>query len=152
MITPHRSLSAAPLPGPRPSTGLGLGLRSWDESDTGPVSDFMLTRVYAVGMPAERRARIAARRAFVRLKQRAVDAIATVPGSLGELLRRKVRQTNDMGELAELREVILALMPDESGPDRTARLVLQREFERAFGDSSLPPYESDLPAAEPGGS
>jgi hypothetical protein len=152
MNTAHRSLSAAALPDHRRSAGLGLGMRAWDESDTGPVSDFMLTRVYAVGMPAERRARIAARRAFVRLKQRAIDAIAAVPGSLGDLLRHKVRQTNDMGELAELREVILALMPDESTADRTARRVLQREFEHAFGDSSLRSIESGLQTATLGGS
>lgn len=148
MNSPHRPPSAAAQPGRRSSTSLGLGLRAWDETDAGPVSDFMLTRVYAVGMPAERRARIAARRAFVRLKQRAVDAIGAVPGSLGELLRRKVRQTNDMGDLAELREVILALMPDESVADRTARLELQREFERAFGDSSLAPLGPDMPSIE----
>jgi hypothetical protein len=136
--------SPSPMPG---APAMALGLRPWSDSDTAPLSDFMLTRVYAVGMPAERRARIAARRAFVRVKQRAVDVTATIPGALGELLRRKVRKTDDMAELAELREVILALMPDESMADRTARLMLQREFERAFGDSTLPP--SALPTFYP---
>lgn len=139
--------SQAPAAGTAAAPALALGVRAWSDSDTAPLSDFMLTRVYAVGMPAERRARIAARRAFVRVKQRAVDAIATVPGALGELLRRKVRHTDDMAQLAELREVILALMPDENLADRTARLLLQREFERSFGDSTLPP--SALPSFYP---
>jgi hypothetical protein len=113
---------------------LALGLRSWGDSAIAPPSDFMLTRVYAVGMPAERRARIAARRAFVRAKQRAVEAAAAIPGSLGELLRRKVRQSDEMAELAEMRDVILALMPDGTPAERAQRLVVRREFERAFAD------------------
>jgi hypothetical protein len=102
-----------------------------------PMSDFMLTRVYGVGMPAERRARIAARRAFVRVKQQAVDAVEQLPGAIGQLLRAKVRRADDMAELGELREVILALMPDGSETERAARTALQRAYERAFGDSTL---------------
>ena len=128
MSTIHGSLKA------QPSAALSLGLQAWGDSRIAPPSDFMLTRVYAVGMPAERRARIAARRAFVRVKRRAVEATEAIEGSLGDLLRRKVRQTDEIGELAELREVILALMPDTTPEQRVLRLHVRREFEQAFGE------------------
>ena len=66
----------------------------------------------AVGLPAERAARIAARQAFVQMKRSFMDAAALVPGSIGELLRGKVRGAHEPLDLWHLREVLLALLPD----------------------------------------
>lgn len=65
-----------------------------------------------VGLPAERAARIAARHAFVQMKRSFIDAAALVPGSIGELLRGKIRQAHEPLDLWHLREVLLALLPD----------------------------------------
>lgn len=68
-----------------------------------------------VGLPAERAARIAARYAFVQMKRSFIEAAALVPGSIGELLRGKIRQAHEPLDLWHLREVLLALLPDGDG-------------------------------------
>ncbi len=121
---------------------------AWPGPDTGSPA----------GLPAERAARIAARQAFVQLKRCFMDAAGLVPGSMGELLRRKIRGAHEPLDLWHLREVLLALLPCEdeapaatvtpgthhtpdSQPDAlqrrlaTCREELQQQIERVFVDS-----------------
>lgn len=75
-----------------------------------------------VGLPAERAARIAARHAFVQMKRSFIDGAALVPGSIGELLRGKIRQAHEPLDLWHLREVLLALLPDADANPGAAAL------------------------------
>jgi hypothetical protein len=84
------------------------------------------------GPTHERLARIAARRAFVQMKQAYLSAAADVTGSTAELLWHKVRIASEPWELWSLRALILASLRGDH--DRTAahRMNLQREFDSIF--------------------
>jgi predicted HNH restriction endonuclease len=56
------------------------------------------------GMPSERLARVAARRAFVEMKLRFMQAAMDVPGAPGESLVAKVRSSSQAVELWRLRD------------------------------------------------
>lgn len=104
------------------------------------------------GFPAERAARIAARHAFVQMKRSFMDAALLVPGTLGDLLRVKIRGAHEPLDLWHLREVLLALLP-EAGPGGTpdaggsaasaerlaqaarCREDVQQQLQRVFVDS-----------------
>lgn len=84
------------------------------------------------GLPHERLARIAARRAFVEMKQSYMDAVADIAGATAPLLQHKVRRASEPWELWSLRAVILASLA--SGHERTPshRMKLEREFDSIF--------------------
>jgi hypothetical protein len=87
------------------------------------------------GVPEERLARIAARRAFVELKTSFMRAAADACGPGGELLRRKVREADEALQLWRLRVALLAALP--TGHERTAahRLELLHQLDSVFPDS-----------------
>jgi hypothetical protein len=89
-------------------------------------------------LPQQRLARIAARRSFVDMKRRFIDAVAGVGGSRGEWLRRQVRQTEETVDLWLLRGAIYsALGSDET--HRRLRLDLHQALDSVFPDSGFTP-------------
>jgi hypothetical protein len=84
------------------------------------------------GLPDERLARVAARRAFVEMKQAFLRAAADIDGAVGEMLQRKVRSATEAVELWRLRAVVLASLA--SGHERTPlhRFELHRQLDSVF--------------------
>ena len=87
------------------------------------------------GAPQERLARIAARRAFVEMKQSYMSAVLDITGSTAELLQYKVRKAGEPWELWSLRAVILASLPADHERTNRHRLKLEREFDSIFSSS-----------------
>jgi hypothetical protein len=87
------------------------------------------------GMPQERLARIAARRAFVEMKQAYMKAASDIEGAAAQHLQHSVRSAHEPWELWSLRALILASLA--SGHSRTPRhrMNLEREFDSIFGGS-----------------
>jgi hypothetical protein len=92
--------------------------------------------VPGVGMPQERLARIAARRAFVEMKQSYMDAASDIDSATGGLLQQRVRRADEPWELWSLRAVILASLPSDHARTRTHRMKLEREFDSIFSRST----------------
>ena len=88
------------------------------------------------GTPRERLARIAARRAFVGMKQRFVDAVAGIPGQRGDWLRFQVRHAQAPVDLWLLRGAVFASLQDGCRERRTVRHDLRRALDSAFPDSA----------------
>lgn len=94
-----------------------------------------------VGMPQERLARMAARRSFVEMKQRFIDAVAEVEGSRGEWLRHQVRQTQEPVDLWLLRGAVFAAVRGCDEAAHRTRLDLHRALDSVFPDSGeLTPF------------
>ena len=88
------------------------------------------------GLPEERIARIAERRAFVEMKTVFTEAAADVEGRPGRVLQNRVRQATDTVELSRLRAVILAALPPEHERSAWHRERLQHRLDHLFPDSS----------------
>jgi hypothetical protein len=78
------------------------------------------------GMPQERLARVAARRVFVEMKQCFMQSASGLQGASAALLQRQLRIAGDVGELLELSDTLLAVLP----PDE--RKVVRRQLDAAF--------------------
>ncbi|HSW05849.1 hypothetical protein [Aquabacterium sp.] len=93
------------------------------------------------GMPQERLARIAARRSFVEIKQRFIDAVADVAGPRGHWLRHQVRQTQEPVDLWLLRGAVFAALRGQDENTYHLRLDLHRALDSVFPDSGeLTPF------------
>lgn len=88
-----------------------------------------------IGLPADRRARIAARRAFVQLKQTYLQAIESAPGPRADWLRHQVRCAEEPGDLWQLRAAVFDTLPAQGC--NKARATLQRHFDSTFPLSDL---------------
>jgi hypothetical protein len=88
-----------------------------------------------VGMPHERLARVAARRAFVNLKQTYLLAIEAVPGPQVDWLRHQVRQAEEPEDLWLLRAAVFDLLAGQGL--RCERDTLQRGIESMFPRGSV---------------
>ncbi|NRF68767.1 hypothetical protein HLB44_17380 [Aquincola sp. S2] len=88
--------------------------------------------------PAQRRARIAARRAFVELKQRFMAAVATIDGSRGRWLRHQVRQTEAPLDLWLLRGAVFDALRAGGDGDHRTRHTLRDALDSAFPNSAFP--------------
>jgi hypothetical protein len=87
------------------------------------------------GMPQDRLARLAARRAFVELKQDFMIASAGLPGHRGEWLRDRVRKAEDPYTLWQLRHSLFTAL-DGNDPDTcTIRHALKTSLDTLFCDS-----------------
>ncbi|MBI5257523.1 MAG: hypothetical protein HY855_13565 [Burkholderiales bacterium] len=96
---------------------------------------------HAIGMPQERAAREAARRAFVEMKQRFIDAVAEVEGTRGHWLRHQVRQTQEPVDLWLLRGAVYAALGGHDPDTLRLRLDLHRALDSVFPDSGeLTPF------------
>lgn len=87
-----------------------------------------------VGLPGDRLARLAARRAFVNLKQTYLLAIAAVADSRAAWLRQQIRRAEDPADLWLLRAAVFDAL---AGADfRTERDTLQRGIDSLFPRNS----------------
>ncbi len=94
-----------------------------------------------IGMPQDRLARVAARRAFVEMKQCFIEAVSEVEGSRGDWLRHQVRQTQEPVDLWLLRGAVFAAIRGLDEDSHRVRLDLHRALDSVFPDSSeLAPY------------
>lgn len=87
------------------------------------------------GLPQERLARIAARRAFVMMKQCFIQAVASIEAARGDWLRYQVRQANDPVDLWLLRGAVYSVLPTREPESRRMRLELHRVLDTVFPDS-----------------
>ena len=108
------------------------------ELDSTLAEDSQLPDV--AGMPAERAARIAARRAFVDMKQLFLRAVENLDHRKAEWLRGQVRVAEDPIDLWLLRGPLLAaLREDDSTRALRAELyrTLDSTFPRTFGERPI---------------
>ncbi len=87
------------------------------------------------GLPADRRAHLAARRAFVQLKQSFQQAIEAAPGPRADWLRQRLRGAEEPADLWQLRAAVFDTLPAQ-GSNRL-RAALQREIDSTFPLSDL---------------
>lgn len=97
----------------------------------------------AGALPRQRATRIAARCAFVEMKQRFIDAVAGIDGSRGTWLRHQVRQAQQPVDLWLLRGAVFAVLRGHDDDSHRIRSDLQRALDDVFPDSS--PLPASLP-------
>lgn len=134
-----------------------------DFDDTAFETAFADTGAGFVGMPQDRAARLAARRAFVEMKLLFLRATAPLEDRKGEWLRHQVRQANDPLDLWLLRGPVLRALSHDDCRHRALRAELYRSldsiFPEAFGfepGATLPPtmpapWEALATPGHPGG-
>lgn len=86
------------------------------------------------GLPHDRHARIAARRAFVDLKHQFMASIENLDGLRGDWLRFQVRQTHEPGDLWMLRGAVFAALEQQDDYSRRTRNDLHRVLDSVFPD------------------
>lgn len=95
------------------------------------------------GLPGDRGARVAARRAFVELKGLFMRAVAPLQDRKGQWLQEKVRLATDPMDLWLLRGPVLAAQHGDGPQARALRAELYRGidsvFPQAFGPGRLAP-------------
>ena len=101
-----------------------------------PLQATAKAAIPGVGLPPERLARIATRRAFVEMKQSYMSAVSDIDSTTGGLLQHKVRKASEPWELWSLRAVILASLASDHERTHTHRMRLEREFDSIFNRSS----------------
>ena len=84
------------------------------------------------GLPQDRHARIAARRAFVDLKQQFMASIETLDGMRGDWLRWQVRHANEPVDLWLLRGAVFAALELHDDYARRTRSDLHRVLDSVF--------------------
>ena len=84
----------------------------------GPRHHLPRSALSGVGTPEDRQARIAARRAFVNLKQTYLMAIDAVPGPRAEWLRFQIRHAAEPADLWLLRAAVFEALPRQDLPHR----------------------------------
>lgn len=99
-------------------------------SDSAPRHHLARSALSGVGMPDDRQARIAARRAFDNLKQTYLLAIESLPGPRAEWLRFQIRHAAEPGDLWLLRAAVFDALPRQNY--RSERDTLQRGIESVF--------------------
>ena len=87
------------------------------------------------GLPNDRMARLAARRAFVELKLNFQFAVADLPADEGDWLRRQVRGAEEPMDLWLLRAPVFAALSGSGLERRQRRALLRRSLESLFPDS-----------------
>jgi hypothetical protein len=134
-----------------------------DFDDTAFETAFCESGAGGAGMPQDRAARFAARRAFVEMKLLFLRATAPLEDRKGEWLRHQVRQANDPLDLWLLRGPVLRSLSQDDRRHRALRAELYRSldsiFPEAFGfepGATLPPtmpvpWEALATPGHPGG-
>ncbi len=87
-----------------------------------------------IGMPQDRRARLAARRAFVDLKHDFMMATAGLPGARGEWLRESVRRAEEPYRLWLLRNSVFAALGGNEADARCVRQALKTSLDTMFSE------------------
>jgi hypothetical protein len=88
------------------------------------------TALAGIGMPDDRQARIAARRAFVNLKLTYLAAVESLPGPRADWLRFQIRHAAEPADLWLLRSAVFDALPGHA--HRSERDTLQRGIESVF--------------------
>ncbi|WP_374588690.1 hypothetical protein [Ideonella dechloratans] len=81
------------------------------------------------GLPADRAARLAARRGFVEMKQVFLKAVAPIKGRKGDWLRQQVRQAHEPLDLWLLRGPVLSVLRHDDAGSRGLRADLYRSLD-----------------------
>jgi hypothetical protein len=99
------------------------------------------------GLPHDRAARIAARRAFVEMKQLFQRAAGNLHGPKGAFLARRIRAACDADDLALLRGPLVAALREDEARARAQRADLYHRLDQAFDDGahSARPVLDDWP-------
>ena len=100
-----------------------------------PAFEFSPADLPGFGLPEDRQARIAARRAFVELKSSFMNAASEACGPTADLLRRKVRGADEALQLWRLRLALLAALPADEERFARSREELLRHLDSVFPDS-----------------
>ena len=87
------------------------------------------------GLPHDRLARLAARRAFVDLKAMFMSAVAPLPGTQGDWLRTQVRGAEEPIDLWLLRAPVLQALNQRDEVTLSWRRRLKRSLEQLFPES-----------------
>jgi hypothetical protein len=88
------------------------------------------------GLPNDRLARIAARRAFVDLKQDFIHAVAALDDERGDWLRDQVRKAEEPEDLLMLRGHVFACLTGHDASRTERRRKLRRSLDSLFPDSA----------------
>lgn len=88
-----------------------------------------------VGLPGDRVARLAARRAFVELKQSFIQAVSDLSDKHAEWLRSQVRAAEEPVDLWLLRAPIFAALAGAAPERRRSRQMLRRSLDSVFHES-----------------
>ena len=88
----------------------------------------------AASLPGDRQARMAARRAFVDLKQTYMLALDEVPESQADWLRNQVRSAEEPVDLWLLRGPVFAALEGADPDRRKCRQMLRRGLDTVFAD------------------
>lgn len=108
---------------------------------TAPGAMPPLPLLFEPGLPQDRHARIAARRAFVDIKQRFMSATALVDAPRGNWLRYQVRQAQEMMDLWLLRGAVFSALDAEGRTTERTRNELQDALDSVFPNAGeLLPY------------
>jgi len=102
-------------------------------SQASPRHHAVRSALLGVGLPDDRQARIAARRAFVNLKQTYLTAIEALPGPRAEWLRFRIRHAAEPADLWLMRAAVFDALPRQDY--RSQRDSLQRGIESVFPGS-----------------
>lgn len=102
-----------------------------------PHTDTLGTACWRLsGTPQDRLARVAARRAFVEMKQCFMRAVADAEGAHVPLLQRHVRQTSEVMDLWVLREVVIESLPRDSMVGERHRRELRAHLDATFPEGA----------------
>lgn len=93
------------------------------------------TALHFAALPGDRQARVAARRVFVDLKLRFMQAATDVSGERGDWLRRQLRRAEQPEDLLLLRAHLFAGLAGNDVEQRQTRHWLQRSLDTLFPDS-----------------
>jgi hypothetical protein len=88
------------------------------------------------GLPNDRLARIAARRAFVDLKQDFMLAVAALEDDRGQWLQNQVRKAEEPEDLLLLRGHVFASLSGQDAGRTERRRQLRRSLDSQFPDSA----------------
>ena len=107
--------------------------------DAGALLGPLMAVLPGSGMPQERLARIAARRAFVDMKLRYMNALARLDGARADWLRQHVRLANQPVDLWLLRRSVLEALGAHDRQSRSAALDIDLAMDSAFPDANNRP-------------
>lgn len=94
--------------------------------------------VPGAGLPHDRHARMAARRAFVELKQVFVAAVEPLPGRQGDWLRQQIRAAEEPMDLWLLRAPVMQALSARDEATSRWRTRLRKSLHTLFPDSDVP--------------
>ncbi len=94
------------------------------------------TALPGAGLPGDRMARLAARKAFVELKLGFIDAVDLLQGRDADWLRQQVRHAEEPVDLWMLRGPIFDALRGNEPERRVARLRLRRGIDSLFPDTA----------------